>query len=279
MNQRRHSPGRSRLLTTLLIAIVWSSQGVTVVYGQLGFTDEQFEQWVFQQYGNAATARTRLKQSLELCIDDIDQACGLSDAQKMKLRLAGRGDIERFFRTFEVVKKKFQAIRNDQQRVNQIFQAVSPLQAEMSTGLFTRDSLLKKCLVNTVNREQFLKYHKFDEERLRFHHESKVRLVVTLLDQSVSLTAEQRRQLIALLLVETSPPRKSSQYDYYAMMHQVSKIDEAKIRLILDDIQWHVFDQVVGQMRGMEQWLKQNGLLIDDEDEELLLPDPQVAAE
>jgi hypothetical protein len=279
MSECRHSPGRSRLLTALLIAIVWASQGATPVFGQLGFTDQQFEQWVFQQYGNAATARTKLKEALELYTEDIDQACGLSDDQKQKLRLAGRGDINRFFRTFEEVKLKFQLIRNDQQKVNQIFQDVTPLQAQMTTGLFTRDSLLQKCLVNTINREQFLKYVKVDQERRSFHHEAKIGIVITLLNQSVPITSEQRRRLVDLLRRETRPPRKSSQYDYYAMMHQISKIDEAKLTLILDDIQWQVFTKQLARMRGMEQWLKQNGILFDDEEEERLLPDAQVAAE
>ena len=97
MNHRCHSTDRSIALSTLLIVVAWATQSATAVFGQVGFTDEQFEQWVFQQYGNALTARARLKESLELYTEDVDRACGLSDAQKQKLRLAGRGDIERFF--------------------------------------------------------------------------------------------------------------------------------------------------------------------------------------
>ena len=150
----------------------------------------------------------------------------------------------------------------------------------MMSGLFDRDSLLQKCLINTISREQFLKYHKLDQERRRFHHESKVGLVVMMLDQSAPITAEQRRQLTTLLLRETRPPRKFGQYDYYVMMHQVSKIDDANFKKILDNIQWQVFNQQLGQLRNIEQWLKQNGLLSDDEDDsDILLPDEQVAAE
>ena len=274
MNHRCHSTDLSIALSTLLIVVAWATQSATAVFGQVGFTDEQFEQLVFQQYGNALTARARLKESLELYTEDVDRACGLSDAQKQKLRLAGRGDIERFFRAYEVVKKKFQTIKNDQQKVNQIFQDISPLQAQMMSGLFDRDSLLQKCLINTIIREQFLKYHKLDQERRRFHHESKVGLVVMMLDQSAPITAEQRLQLTTLLLRETRPPRKLGQYDYYVMMHQVSKIDDANFKKILDNIQWQVFNQQLGQLRNIEQWLKQNGLLSDDEDDsDILLPD------
>lgn len=270
---------RSRILPVAFFAILSIAHCDTVMFGQVGWTDAQFDQWVFQQYGNAATARVRLKESLELYTEDVNRACGLSNAQKQKLRLAGQGDIERFFRKFEIVKTKFQAIRNDQQKVNQILQEISPLQAQLTTGMFDRDSLLQKCLVNTINREQFLKYLKVDAERQRFHHEAKMGIIITLLDQAVPVTAEQRRKLSDLLRRETKPPRKSGQYDYYAMMHQVSKIDEEKFKSILDATQWQVFKQQLAQMRGMEQWLKQNGLLFDDDDTEVLLPDEQVAAE
>lgn len=278
MNGHHPALRRSRIFT-LAIFILCTAHFDTAVFGQAGWTDEQFDQWVFQQYGNASTARVRLKESLELYTEDVDQTCGLSDAQKQKLRLAGQGDIERFFRKFKKVKTKFQAIRNDQQKVNQIFQDISPLQAKLATGIFDRDSLLQKCLVNTINREQFLKYLRVDKERQRFHHEAKIGVIISLLDQAAPVTAEQRRNLSELLRRETKTPRKSGQYDYYAMMHQAAKIDDEKFQQILDDIQWRVFSQQLGQMRGMEQWLKQNGILSDDDDSEILLPDEQVAAE
>ncbi len=278
MNSQHPASRRSRILT-LAILILCTAHFDTAVFGQVGWTDEQFDQWVFQQYGNASTARVRLKESLELYTEDVDQTCGLSDAQKQKLRLAGKGDIEHFFRKFKKVKTKFQAIRNDQQKVNQIFQDISPLQAKLATGIFDRDSLLQKCLVNTINREQFLKYLKVDEERQRFHHEAKIGVIISLLDQAAPVTAEQRRKLSDLLRQETRPPRKSGQYDHYAMMHQAAKIDDEKFQQILDDIQWQVFNQQLGQMRGIEQWLKQNGILSDDDDADILLPDEQVAAE
>ena len=193
MNGQHPALRRSRILT-LAIFILCTAHFDTAVFGQVGWTDEQFDQWVFQQYGNASTARVRLKESLELYTEDVDQACGLSDAQKQKLRLAGQGDIERFFRKFKKVKAKFQAIRNDQQKVNQIFQDISPLQAKLATGIYDRDSLLQKCLVNTINREQFLKYLKVDKERQRFHHEAKIGVIISLLDQAAPVTAEQRRK-------------------------------------------------------------------------------------
>lgn len=268
-----------QLLPAVLVTISSIAYADAIAFAQVGFTDEQFEQWVFQQYGNAATARTKLKESVELYIEDIHQACTLTDAQSHKLRLASQGDIERFFRKFEDVKKKFQAVRNDQQKVNQIFQDISPLQAQMNSGLFGRDSLLQKCLVNTLNRPQFLKFAIVDKERRRFAHESKIGLAILMLDQAAPLTADQRRKLTELLRNETKPLRSAGRYDYYAMMYQISMISADKLKPLLDDIQWQVFNQQLAQMRGMEQWLKQNGVLSDADDGDVLLPDEQVAAE
>jgi hypothetical protein len=268
-----------RFLPAALVAVICIANGDAVVFGQAGFTDEQFEQWVFQQSGNALTARARLKESLELYTDDVHRTCTLSDAQTRKLRLAGQGDIERFFRKYAEVKAEFQLNRGFQGKLTPINQHVSRMQARMATGFFDRDSLLQKSLVNTINREQFLKYAKVREKRRQFQHESKVKLVVTMLDQSSPLTAAQREKLADLFRRETRPARKSGQYDYYAIMYQVAKIPDDQIKPLLDDIQWQVFKQQFAQMGNMEPWLRQQGILDDDEEEEPLLPDEQVAAE
>src|SRR5262245_63549041 len=55
--------------------------------------DEQFEQWVFQEHGNAAATRKRLDALLKLKVEDVDRSCKLSDSQKKKLLLMGRGEI------------------------------------------------------------------------------------------------------------------------------------------------------------------------------------------
>jgi hypothetical protein len=62
-------------------------------------------------------------------------------------------------------------------------------------------------------------------------------------------------------------------------MYQVAKIPDDQIKPLLDDIQWQVFKQQFAQMGNMEPWLRQQGILDDDEEEEPLLPDEQVAAE
>ena len=65
-----------------------------------------------------------------------------------------------------------------------------------------------------------------------------------------------------MLLEETKPPRKfGHQYDYYVIMWQAAKLPEDKLKPLFDDVQWKVLNQQFAQMQGMEQWLKQFGVL------------------
>ncbi|HEY2838491.1 MAG TPA: hypothetical protein VGJ26_05055, partial [Pirellulales bacterium] len=79
--------------------------------------DETFDQWVFNQVGNAQKALERFHTSLNVQVDSIAASCELAPEQREKLLLAGRGDINRFFDGVEVCRKKFDKIKTDQNRI------------------------------------------------------------------------------------------------------------------------------------------------------------------
>src|SRR5690349_5070920 len=54
--------------------------------------EPQFAQWAFGAQDTSAV-RSRLESFLTIKIEAVDRACGLTEAQKIKLKLAGRGDI------------------------------------------------------------------------------------------------------------------------------------------------------------------------------------------
>src|SRR5580692_11628476 len=60
---------------------------------------EQVDQLLYGRFGvgGAGVARNKLDSALALRIDDVDRICGVTESQKKKLQLAGRGDIKRFF--------------------------------------------------------------------------------------------------------------------------------------------------------------------------------------
>ena len=58
-------------------------------------------------------ARTRLDANLALRIDDLDRACAVTELQKKKLKLAGLGDIKRYYDRVEDLKRKYSTRRGN----------------------------------------------------------------------------------------------------------------------------------------------------------------------
>ena len=80
----------------------------------------------------AAAARTRLTSELSIHVNEIDRVCRLTEAQKKKLHLAGRGDIHRFFDRYETAKEQLKLGRENAQKINvQIANAEKPIIVEI----------------------------------------------------------------------------------------------------------------------------------------------------
>src|SRR5262245_55355093 len=227
LEERRAAAENARRMAEVAAAQAARQQAVAVanfamVQKQV-WPDEQFEQWIFQQDRNAAGARQRLNSLLALQVDEIDRACQLTEAQRQKLQLIGRGDIKRFFDAFEKVRQKFKSLDNDVQKIQEIQPDVNPLRMTLQAGLFGEDSLLSKSLHNTLTDEQFAKYDGIVRERRAFRHRTNIERAVAMLEQGMSLRDAQRREFITLLMSETKPPRKSGQYDFYLIMFQLGR--------------------------------------------------------
>src|SRR5205814_7350841 len=133
-------------------------------------------------------------------------------------QLAGRGDIKRFFDRYEQVKQKFQGVKQDDDKFNDLWQEISPLQTSIQSGLFHQDSILYRSVKHTLTPEQAPRYEAAAAERRAFRHRANIEVGVALLEQAMPLREGQRRELIDLLKRETKPPRRSGQYEYYFMM-------------------------------------------------------------
>src|SRR5438270_10951450 len=80
------------------------------------WTDDQFDSWIFPQHDRAG-ARHWFDLQLAIKINRIDRAYRLTEPQKNKLRLAGRGDTSRFFDRYESAKEKFHLVGEDLQKL------------------------------------------------------------------------------------------------------------------------------------------------------------------
>jgi hypothetical protein len=224
---------------------------------------EQMDQWVFGRYGGSGGARNKLDSSLLVRIQDLERACGITEAQKQKLRLAGRGDIKRFFDKVEALKRKFQQGQNEPN--TNIWQEIQPLQVELNTGLFGDDSLYAKTIRRTLSADQAARFDSVSRERKSFRFRATVEWFVAHLDKGLGLTDLQRQRFVELLVNEAEPPKKFGLGDYWYLLLQTARLPESKLKPIFDAPQWRLLSRQFVQARGMEQWLKSNGVIGDVE--------------
>jgi hypothetical protein len=226
-------------------------------------TPENFDQWVFNGVGNSAQAMKQLESQIDLQMEAIDRVCKLTDSQKLKLQLAGSGDIKKFRDQYEQLRLKFQNTKQNPNNLNNVFQAIAPLQQQWQAGILGDTSLFRKVLKNTLTAEQWTAYEEEESQRYKFQYKSKIKLAIAALQGSVALNDDQRQKFETLLLDETKPPKKFSQaqYDFYVVMIQASKLPEQKLTAIFDASQMRAMQRVFQQTKGMEQMLRQEGVL------------------
>jgi hypothetical protein len=159
---------------------------------------------------------------------------------------------------------KFEKVRFDQEKFNNIWQEINPVQTQVQQGLFGRDSFFQKAIRPALTPEQLAKYDKVEARRRAFRYRARVELWIASTENTMPMTGEQREKLRDLILSETTPPAGFGQYDTYLVAYAVSKIDEKKLQPLFDESQWKVLRVIVNQGRGMEQFLKQNGMLDGD---------------
>jgi len=227
-------------------------------------SDQQLEAWVFGGRNNRAQGLDRFNAMLNVRIDAINHTCVLSEAQKQRLQLAGRGDIKRFRDHLSELKKKFNGAKLDQNEIQNVFQEIQPLQLEWQAGIFGPSSLFSRVISRTLEPQQLAKYEQEESTRRKDQYKAKVKLGVAMMAKRVAMNSKQCEEIERLLLETTRPPNKFGPYDYYVVLFQVSKLPQDKLKSIFDDLQLRGLAPFLQQAKGLEQTLKSGGFLPED---------------
>jgi hypothetical protein len=228
--------------------------------------ESNFDQWVFGQAGRANSARDQLDSLLMLSVGEVERACNLSEAQKKKLMLAGHGDVKHFMDRVAEARRVFEALRHDQNNINEIFQETQPLATTLRSGLFGNDSFFYKTIATTLEPDQAARYRKSILEKNQYRYRAKVRLAINNLDNAIGFSGEERQRLLDLILQETTASEKSAgQYEATVVLLKIAKIPEAKLRPLFDDARWKLLNAQFQQARAMEVFLRTQGLLDEPE--------------
>lgn len=243
---------------------------------QFQLTDAQFDSWVTNGRGSPAQI---VESQLAAQLDRLDDACKLSDDQRQKLLLAGRGDVERFLGEMSALRAKLSNKRYNQNDVNQIFAEIRPLAQRLEHGVLGAGSLFAKVKDRVLDDEQRAAYRQAVVQRISYYHRAKLKLFVVALDQLAPMTADQRDKLLALLVETTQPPnRAGSQLDWWYVIVQASQTPADRVEEILDDAQQRCFQQAVQQAPQYREMLKsQNVVPFDGQNDAESAPLPAPA--
>ena len=220
-----------------------------------------FDRLVFGGQQGDGFARRQFESALVKRIDLLRRTCGLRDAQCRKLHAAGQGDIKRFLDRVASERSRFREVNDPRSFAVAVQNAARPFVPERAALLAAEGPIFSKALPGTLSDAQRAALEKDARDRLVFRHRAAVRWTAVMLTRSLGLVDDQRRRLEAILLEWTRPPIKFDSNDYWLVMYQASRIPEARIRPIFDNLQWRVLMEEFESARRWGPRLKRGGLL------------------
>lgn len=118
---------------------------------------ENFDRWLFADEQSEADRRRNLDEILQTKVKSTTLAHHLTESQRAKLRLAGRGDIKRFFDQIEDRRRDFEKDRHSFRTGFAALQRLEPLTQVYRDGPFGGGSLFAKTLSKFNNDQKALR--------------------------------------------------------------------------------------------------------------------------
>lgn len=229
--------------------------------------ERQFDSIIFNNAGTAASAREELEAQVEARIGDVERYCDLSDEQEDRIRLAARGDMERFFARVDQKRDEMQGRSFEPDKINEAFQELRPLQQEYTAGLLGEGSLLSKATARILDPEQAARYGEVVRERRAFQYQVNIDMFVARMGTLLGLTAAQRDRFAEAIREGTPVPRllpENNPYISFLIASRVAELSEDAIRPIFDDAQWDVLRPFLDQAAQMMPALRAQGLIEEE---------------
>jgi hypothetical protein len=107
---------------------------------------ENFDRWIFGDGTDEERRRIKLQSMLTEKIERATKDHDLKPAQVRKLRLAGSGDVKRFFDRVEEWRLEFEVARKNFNAGRLVLRDLEPLSTEFQNGPFGEDSFFAKTL-------------------------------------------------------------------------------------------------------------------------------------
>lgn len=118
---------------------------------------DYFDYSIFGSLGSREDFVRRLEKILQSKVEGIDRGCKLTDSQRLRLLLAGRGDMKRLFDRIDDSRRQFVGMEIDRVvrlRGNPMQVSAQELQPLVRKGPFDDNSLFVKIMQRTLTAEQ-----------------------------------------------------------------------------------------------------------------------------
>jgi len=119
--------------------------------------EDSFDDWAFGGKSGEERFRNQLDKLLQRKIHEVEQVFQLTEAQRRKLKLAGRGDIQRLLEMVEDARREFQLARSDLRRLAELQKDLRLVELRVSDGLFEMGSLFAKTLRKMIDEKQLIR--------------------------------------------------------------------------------------------------------------------------
>ena len=126
-------------------------QAMPINIREMALAQDNFDRWVFGEVAGEEKWRAHLDLLLSVKIGHAVHQRRIDPAQLRKLRLAGSGDIKRFFDRVEESRREFEVARKDFNAGRMALNQLEPLSAEFQEGPFGGDSFFEKALRKIEN--------------------------------------------------------------------------------------------------------------------------------
>jgi hypothetical protein len=210
--------------------------------------------------------RARFESALQARIKSLDRLSNVSEAQKKKLLLAGRVDIDRHLARLEELSVKLTGGETrDRLELQRIKKEIDGLQSLAGPDLFERGSLFAKVFQRTLSSDQLARFDEADRKRARERHDATLTWILETWQLRLSLSGDDRQRVDRFLHEHTRPPRKAGEYDYYGVLLQLSRVPEPTLKMQFHAAQWDVVKTHLLAAKSLEEKLTSGGYLPNDE--------------
>ena len=217
----------------------------------------------------ATEARSQMEKRLEVEISALQQRCSLTDEQKKKLRLAGRGDILNLLNRALELRQQCTATAMTQEEYAQFSLEIQRLRMIIGYGAVSDATLFHKTLRGLLTELQ-----KEDYQTLQIERQKKM------LEQTAAgfgrnnniaqWSEASRTQFVEVMLKQAHLPKIQHPYCHIIVLLEAGRLEE-QLKPVLNDAEWQALQIQINQAQRSAPHLRDSGIwpIEPNDDDEL----------